>query len=216
MSKLGKIITMLVIIGGVAMSVYFIKSTRHTPKSDVQTQDATFDLGRLATSKEILGWHIDARPDGHGLPEGRGGVLDGKALYEEQCAACHGDKGEGVDKYPALVGGQNSLTSEKPLKTVGSYWPYSSTLWDYIKRAMPFGNARSLSDDEVYALTAYILHMNGLIEEHVILDYDKLIAIKMPNADGFFTEPNKDALYNHNERCMTNCKSEVIVEKRAK
>lgn len=222
MSKLSKIFTAFILVAAIAAIVLVSKSMRKTPMpsptsaSSVQAEDITYGLGRIATSEEITGWHIDARPDGHGLPEGRGSVLEGKTLYEEQCSACHGESGEGVDKFPKLVGGQGTLTTDKPIKTIGSYWPYSSTLWDYTARAMPFGNARSLSNNEVYALTAYILHLNGLLTEQDALDHDTLTAVKMPNADGFFTDANKVISKANSEPCMKDCKSEVNVETRAK
>jgi len=220
MSKLSKLLSAFIIGVTIVAIVFVLNSRRPTPTPmstfSGQAEDVIYGLGRLATSEEITGWHIDARPDGHGLPEGRGSVLEGKVLYEEQCAACHGESGEGVDKFPTLVGGQGSLTTDKPLKTIGSYWPYSSTLWDYTARAMPFGNARSLRNDEVYALTAYILHLNGLLTERDTLDHDTLIAVKMPNAGSFFTEANKVKVKTHDVPCMESCKSGVNVKTRAK
>ena len=107
-----------------------------------------FNLGKLATKEEIAGWDIDVRPDGLGAPIGSGTALIGEEIYTEQCAACHGDFGEGADRWPALVGGEDSLASHDPEKTTGSYWPYASTMYDYIYRAMPYGVAQSLSHDE--------------------------------------------------------------------
>ncbi|MFV2092585.1 MAG: c-type cytochrome, partial [Hyphomicrobiales bacterium] len=114
-------------------------------------------LGRPATNEEIAAWDIDIRHDGTGLPPRRGTVTGGGEIFSETCAACHGDFGEGVDRWPVLAGGEGTLADARPEKTIGSYWPYLSTVYDYIRRAMPFGDARSLSDDDVYALTAYLL-----------------------------------------------------------
>ena len=118
----------------------------------------TLGLGRAATNNEIKAWDIDIRPDGKGLPVGSGSVIIGEELYTDNCASCHGDFGEGIDRWPELAGGFDTLDSEDPVKTVGSYWPYLSTVWDYVHRAMPFGNAQSLNNDEVYAITAYIYY----------------------------------------------------------
>ena len=109
---------------------------------------AKYELGRTALPEEIAAWDIDVRPDGRGLPKGSGKVADGETLYADQCAACHGDFGEGKDRWPVLVGGQKTLKSDNPVKTIGSYWPYASTVFDYVRRAMPFGNAQSLSADD--------------------------------------------------------------------
>jgi cytochrome c len=122
-------------------------------------------LGRAATTNEVDAWDIDIRPDGQGLPAGTGSVLIGGEIYDAQCASCHGVFGEGEGRWPILAGGFDSLTEERPEKTIGSYWPYLSTVYDYVRRAMPFGNARSLSDDDVYALTAYLLYLNDLVDE---------------------------------------------------
>ncbi|WP_329610507.1 c-type cytochrome [Jiella pelagia] len=116
----------------------------------------------MATPDEVAAWDIDVRPDGKGLPVGKGTVSEGEAIFAEQCASCHGDFGEGRDRWPQLAGGFDTLTRDRPVKTVGSYWPYLSTVYDYVHRAMPFGNARSLSNDDVYALTAYVLYLNDI------------------------------------------------------
>ena len=122
-----------------------------------------FDIGQPASLAQIEGWDIDVRPDGLGLPAGSGNALSGEDLYEEKCASCHGSFGEGEGRWPKLAGGFGTLSDVRPEKTVGSYWPYVSTLWDYIHRAMPFLQPQSLTDDEVYSLTAYILFLNDLI-----------------------------------------------------
>ena len=128
-----------------------------------------YSIGTAATAEQISGWDIDVRPDGTGLPEGAGSAADGELIYEEKCASCHGSFGEGMDRWPILAGGEDTLTDDRPEKTVGSYWPFVSTLWDYIHRAMPFLQPQSLEDNEVYALTAYILYLNDLVESDFVL-----------------------------------------------
>src|SRR5215510_11639512 len=125
-------------------------------------------IGRAATPEEIAGWDIAIRPDGKGLPPGKGTVKQGEALYMERCAACHGEFGEGAGRWPLLSGGGGTLASHDPVKSVGSYWPYASTLMDYIRRSMPFGNAQSLTPDELYAVTAYVLYLNDVIKDQNI------------------------------------------------
>jgi S-disulfanyl-L-cysteine oxidoreductase SoxD len=166
--------------------------------------------GKPATIEEISGWDIDVRPDGLGLPNGRGSVEDGELLYEEKCSECHGSFGEGVGRFPVLAGGEGSLTDLRPSKTVGSYWPHLSTLWDYIHRTMPFTQPESLEDDEVYALTAYVLYLNDLVEDDFELTRDNFTSIEMPNKRSFIPEQRPDV---HNTRCMENCKNadEIVV-----
>lgn len=172
-------------------------------------------LGRMATEQEIAGWDIDVRPDGQGLPDGSGSVLDGEVVYLEQCAVCHGDFGEGAGRFPVLMGGDGTLDSHDPVKTVGSYWPYASTLWDYVNRAMPFGNAQSLSDDDVYAVTAYLLYLNDVVDEGFVLTRDILPEIAMPNRDGFVTEDPRPE-FPAGEPCMTDCAGEIEIIGRAR
>jgi len=170
-----------------------------------------FGLGRAALPEEVAAWDIDIRPDGEGLPDGRGTVAEGEVVFTEQCAVCHGDFGEGVGRWPVLAGGFDTLTRERPEKTVGSYWPYLSTVYDYVRRAMPFGNARSLSDDDVYALTAYILYLNDIVtEEDFELSKENFADIEMPNAANFVDDdrPQEAHYAGKGEPCMTNCKPE--------
>ena len=143
-----------------------------------------FGIGKPATPREIGGWDIDVRPDGKGLPAGSGTAAQGKPLYEAQCAACHGMKGEGglADR---LAGGRGTLNTDKPVMTVGSYWPYATILYDYINRAMPFTAPQSLKPDEVYAISAYILFLNEIVGEHDRIDAATLPKVRMPNRDGF-------------------------------
>jgi len=162
-----------------------------------------YGYGQAATAEQIAGWDIDIRPDGMGLPPGGATPEDGEMLYEEKCASCHGSFGEGVGRYPVLSGGEETLTEARPEKTVGSFWPYASTLWDYIHRAMPFTAPESLTDEEVYATTAYVLYLNDLIEYDFELTQENLADVEMPNKDGFFFDDRPDVKA---KRCMKNCK----------
>jgi S-disulfanyl-L-cysteine oxidoreductase SoxD len=143
-----------------------------------------YDLGRPATPAEIAGWDIDASPSGAGLPAGHGDVRQGEAIFAAKCAACHGAQGEGKP-MDRLVSGIGTLHDKKPEKTVGSFWPYATTLFDYVRRAMPLNAPQSLAPDEVYAVSAYVLFLNGIVTQDTILDADTLAKIKMPNRDGF-------------------------------
>jgi cytochrome c len=143
------------------------------------------NLGRAASTEEIAAWDISVGPDGTGLPAGSGTPKQGEAVYAAKCLACHGEKGAGKPN-DQLVGGQGSLPGDKPaLKTVGSYWPYATTVFDYVRRAMPYNDAKSLTNDEVYAVAAYILNLNGIIAEGDAMDAQTLPKVKMPNRDGF-------------------------------
>jgi S-disulfanyl-L-cysteine oxidoreductase SoxD len=167
-------------------------------------EPGAFGYGRVATPEQIAGWDIDVRgEDGFGLPPGRGTVNRGEDVYAEQCAACHGTFGEGEGRFPKLVGGVGSLRDERPEPTVGSYWPFAPTLWDYINRAMPMAAPRSLSADDVYALTAYILSLNDLVPPDFVADRSSLPRVKMRNHDNFiWTDPRPDTAANP---CMNAC-----------
>jgi mono/diheme cytochrome c family protein len=143
-----------------------------------------YDFGRPATPAEIAGWDIDVSPDGAGLPPGRGDVRQGEAIFAAKCAGCHGAHGEGKP-MDRLVGGIGTLHDKKPEKTVGSFWPYATTLFDFVRRAMPLNAPQSLTPDEVYAVSAYVLFLNGIVAEDTTLDAGALAKIKMPNRDGF-------------------------------
>lgn len=157
-----------------------------------QADSPRYHLGRTPTQAEIDAWNIDVRADGQGLPPGRGSVAQGSAVYTQSCAACHGDKGQG-GPAPRLVGGFGTLTQHNPVKTVGSYWPYASTLFDYIRRAMPFNAPESLTDDQVYAVSAYVLSLNGIVPDDATLDAASLPKIAMPNRNGFISpDPRPD------------------------
>ena len=148
-------------------------------------------LGHEATAEELGAAGYTVFPDGKGLPEGRGTVSEGKAVYQQFCAACHGRNAEG-DEAAALVGGRDSLTSERPRKTVESYWPYATSLWDYIRRSMPYESPGSLSDDEIYAVVAHLLHLGGIVGENAVLDQETLPGVEMPNRDGFVPDDRPD------------------------
>ena len=160
-----------------------------------------YGIGRPATEAEIAGWNIDIGRDGSNLPAGSGSVAHGREVFEQQCASCHGAKGEG-GVGDRLVGGQGTLATAKPVKTVGSYWPYAPTLFDYIRRAMPQNAPQSLSNDDVYAVSAYILNLNGLLPADATLDAKTLSAIKMPNRAGFTGDPRPDV---KNPACEKAC-----------
>jgi hypothetical protein len=165
-------------------------------------------LGREAKPDEIAGWDIDIRPDGHGLPPGRGTVKEGEPLYMTQCATCHGEFGESAGRWPILSGGMGTLASHDPVKSIGSYWPYASTVMDYIRRSMPFGNAQSLTNDELYAITAYVLYLNDVVrDESFELNQKNFTSIKLPNEANFFDD-DRDAAektFWKKKPCMTNC-----------
>jgi mono/diheme cytochrome c family protein len=150
-----------------------------------------YDFGRQATSDEIAVWNIDVRPDGKGLPPGNGTVAQGKQIFADNCAGCHGDNGVGGIK-DRLVGGRGTLASDAPIKTVGSFWPYATTLFDYVRRAMPYQAPGSLTNDDTYAVAAYILSLNGILPSDGKLDRDLLLKLRMPNRDGFVPEPEFD------------------------
>jgi S-disulfanyl-L-cysteine oxidoreductase SoxD len=168
--------------------------------TSVQAQ-GHYGIGRSATPAEIAGWSIDIDRDGNNLPPGSGTVTHGREVFDQQCAACHGTKGEGA-VGDRLVGGQGTLATPKPVRTVGSYWPYAPTLFDYIRRAMPQNAPQSLSNEDVYAVSAYILNLNGLVAADATLDAKTLAAIKMPNRSMFVGDPRPDV---KNPECMTDC-----------
>jgi len=170
-------------------------------------ENRKYNIGKLATKTEVAGWDIDVRPDGVGAPKGSGNAIDGEEIYVNRCAACHGDFGEGVDRWPVLVGGDGTLASHDPEKTTGSYWPYASTIFDYVYRSMPFGEAQTLTHDETYKLVAYLLNMNEIIDEDFVLSDKNIGEIKMPNASGFLLpDPRPDVTkYKDGQPCMKNC-----------
>lgn len=190
----------------------------HAPGERTAETSRRLGIGREASPEEIAGWDIDIRPDGQGLPPGKGAVKDGEGLYTQRCAGCHGDFGEGLGRWPALSGRAGTLADDRPVKTIGSYWPYASTLIDYVRRAQPFGDAQSLSNDEVYAVAAYLLFLNDIVDEDFVLTKDTFRKISMPNERGFHDddrETTERAFWNPNP-CMTNCKTDLKIIDRAR
>jgi cytochrome c len=173
----------------------------------VQAAGKKYGVGREATAEEVAGWDIDIRPDGHGLPVGKGTAKQGEELYIERCASCHGEFGESAGRWPMLAGGADTLKSEDPVKTVGSYWPNASTLIDYIRRAMPYGNAQSLTNDELYAITAYVLYLNDIIKDDFELSEKTFTSVKLPNAANFFDDDREktEKSFWNKEPCMKDC-----------
>lgn len=188
------------------------------PHAAEQLAHAKLNLGRPALPEEIKAWDIDVRPDGMGLPPGRGTVKQGDEIFQTQCASCHGEFGQGNGRWPVLAGGQGSLTSDRPEKTIGSFWPDLSTVYDYIRRAMPYGNAQSLSPDEIYALTAYLLYLNDIVKDEEFELSDKnFTSVKLPNAATFYDDDREttEKAFWGKEPCMKDCKSEVKITGRA-
>ena len=179
--------------------------------------DGTYGIGRAALAEEIAAWDVDVLPDGRGLPEGSGDVITGEEVFVERCGSCHGDFAEGVDNWPVLSGGFDTLADEDPVKTVGSYWPHLSTAWDYISRSMPFGEAGTLTADETYAIVAYILYSNDLVDDEFVLSHENFAEFEMYNMDGFVIDDRPELEYAkwRAEPCMKDCKEEVAVTMRS-
>ena len=154
-------------------------------------QSPTFGVGHAPKPEELKAIDIEVTPDGRGLPPGRSTAGAGKEVYTRRCETCHGPTGK-EGPQDVLVGGQGSLATSRPLKTVGSYWPYATTLWDYINRAMPFEHPGTMTPDQVYAATAYVLFLNGIVSEQDIIDQTTLPQVKMPNRNGFTADPRPD------------------------
>lgn len=171
-------------------------------------------IGQPATPEEIAAWDIDIRPDGQGAPKGKGTAAQGEEIFQTRCAACHGEFGEGKDKWPVLAGGAGTLKNDRPDKTIGSYWPYASTVMDYVRHAMPFGNAQSLTNDELYAVTAYILQLNDIIKDsNFELNEKTFASVKMPNEGGFYNDDREttEREFWGKKPCMKDCKKSVAV-----
>jgi mono/diheme cytochrome c family protein len=154
-------------------------------------QSPKYGVGRPPTPDEMRQWDISIRPDGKGLPPGQGTVVAGREFFANRCSKCHGSNGQGGDSIP-LVGGQGSLNGPKPLKTVASYWPYATTLFDYVRRAMPFDNPGTLSNEQVYSVTGYVLYLGGIVPLDAVMDAKSLPKVRMPNRDGFVPDPPPD------------------------
>ncbi len=160
-------------------------------------------IGRPATPEEVAGWSIAVRGDGLNLPPGGGTAQQGEELYATHCAACHGDFGEGLERWPALMGGRGSLRGAEVRRTVGSYWQHAPAVFDYIRRAMPYQAPQSLSNDEYYAITAYVLYLNEIIPADAEMNRASLAAVPMPNRDGFVLEARPDT---PDLVCMKGCR----------
>ncbi len=154
-------------------------------------QSPKYHVGRTPTDEETRALGIQVAPDGTGLPAGSGTAVEGKEVFAARCASCHGATAEGGDG-PALVGGKGTLATPTPKRTVGSYWPRATTVWDYVNRAMPFNQPGTLSHDEVYAVAAYVLFLNDIVGEEQVLNAKSLPLVKMPNRDGFISDPRPD------------------------
>ena len=163
------------------------------------------ELGSTPSDDLVKAWNIDISPDGKNLPDGSGSVSQGQEIFASTCAACHGEKGEGGEGMVGgrLVGGKGTLASGKPVKTVGSYWPYATTLYDYVHRAMPFNAPQSLTPDQVYAVSAYVLNLNGIVPDDAVMDKNTLPKVEMPNRDGFVQMDTKTLAKT--TACMKDC-----------
>src|SRR5258707_12086049 len=167
-------------------AIVFIALTMAT--SIASAGERKLNIGRPASPQEIAGWDIDVRPDGQGLPPGKGSVKAGEQAYIEKCAACHGEFGESAGRWPQVAGGQGTLSADDPVKTVGSYFAHLSTVFDYVRHAMPFGDAQSLTNDELYAVVAYMMFLNDIVDEKFVLSKETFGSVKMPNAAGFYAD----------------------------
>ncbi len=185
--------------------------------ADEAPKDGPLGIGREALPEEVAAWNLDVSPDGTGLPPGSGSVEDGEMLFSENCASCHGEFAEGSGNWPKLAGGEDTLANKDPVKTVGSYWPHLSTAWDYVNRSMPFGNAQSLEPDEVYAIVAYILYSNFIVDEDFTLSNENFAEVILPNEGGFIVDDRPETEYPlwSGEPCMTDCKESVEITMRA-
>lgn len=196
-----------------AAALGILASGLATAPAFAQDAGGKIGLGREALPEEIAAWDVKIMPDGRGLPEGSGDVATGEEKFLEHCAVCHGDFAEGLDNWPKLAGGEDTLNRKDPVKTVGSYWPYLSTVWDYVHRSMPFGQAQILTADDTYAITAYILFSNYLVEDDFVLSNENFLDVEMPNAAGFIVDDRPETEYPvfATEPCMENCKEKVDI-----
>ena len=196
----------------IAVTVLFaLAASAHAQTKKDAARD--YGIGRAISAEQIAGWDIDVRPDGQGAPPGRGSVKDGEKVYLDKCAACHGEFGESAGRWPQIAQGKGTLASHDPVKTVGSYFPYLSSVFDYIRRAMPFGDAESLSGDELYAVTAYVLSLNDIVGDKFVLSKDTWGNVKMPNQGGFYgddREKTEKAFWKRNP-CMKDCRGPVKI-----
>ncbi|HEV2289144.1 MAG TPA: cytochrome c [Candidatus Acidoferrales bacterium] len=158
-------------------------------------------LGHPPTPEQMRRWGITVLPDGTGLPAGSGTAAEGQIVYADKCSGCHGDHGEGREPLGMrLVGGFGTLRDENPVLTVGSYWPYATTVWDYIYRAMPYAQPGTLTAKQAYSLTAYLLYMNKIIGRNDVMNRKTLAKVRMPNRDGFVPDPRPDVSCPQNKK----------------
>jgi S-disulfanyl-L-cysteine oxidoreductase SoxD len=185
--------------------------------ADAAEKPSKMGLGRPALPAEIAAWDIDVQADGKGALPGRGTVKQGEEIYIARCASCHGEFGQGADRWPALAGGRDSLKADRPSKTIGSFWPAVAPLYDYTRRTMPWGNARSLSADETYAVVAFLLNLNDIVADDFELNDKNLASIKMPNTAGFFADDREysEKMFWNKNPCMKNCRDVPKITGRA-
>lgn len=185
--------------------------------ADAAEKPSKMGIGRPALPEEIAAWDTDVQADGRGLPPGRGTVKQGEEIYIARCASCRGEFGQGAGRWPALAGGQGSLKADRPSKTIGSFWSAVAPLYDYTRRTMPWGSARTLSADETYAVVAFLLNLNDIVPDGFELNDRNLASVKMPNATGFFAddrEVSEKKFWNKNP-CMKNCRDVPKITGRA-
>jgi S-disulfanyl-L-cysteine oxidoreductase SoxD len=172
------------------------------PGQGVGQERDRLNVGRAVVESDLRAWDIDVLPNGAGLPIGRGSVEEGRLIYSQKCLACHGANGSG-QPMERLAGGRGTLTSNDPVKTIGSYWPYATTVFDYVRRAMPLDKPQSLTANEVYALTAYLLHLNDIVSADAVMDARRLPRVRMPNRSAFRADSRPDV---SNVACMDDCR----------
>jgi S-disulfanyl-L-cysteine oxidoreductase SoxD len=204
----------VVVAGAVLLAAGLIATqvVAQSKKPDIAAKQR-FGIGRIAEPREIAGWDIDVRPDGQGLPAGKGSVKEGEQVFMARCAACHGEFGESTGRWPQIAGGTGSLASDDPIRTVGSYFPYVSSVFDYVRHAMPFGDAQSLTNDELYAVVAYVLFLNDIVDDTFVLSKDTFAQVRMPNATGFKDDDRQTAerAFWNPRPCMAGCKTDVKI-----
>ncbi|HXX06636.1 MAG TPA: cytochrome c [Pseudolabrys sp.] len=198
-----------------ALSFFVLDSALAQTKKEAPRN---YGIGHAISTEQIAGWDIDVRPNGQGAPPGRGSVKEGEKIYMDKCAACHGEFGESAGRWPQLAQGKGTLASHDPVKTVGSYYPYLSSVFDYIRRAMPFGDAQSLTNNELYAVTAYVLNLNEIVDDKFVLSKDTWRDVKMPNEGGFFDDDREktEKAFWDPAPCMKNCRGPVKITGRAR